>query len=678
MDLHPPDIGPVATLVARSDTLSDVLAGLHARVQEAASATCSVLLELEPDTGRLHPTSGRGLDHLAADPWCTDEVSRSFASDVLASGRPRQIAPIAEACPTLARRLKTPAAYLAPVRFAGQPLGLLVLGLREVTPPLEWAGPVLDCAAGFALALTQARLRHDLALSTDIGGLVTALGQDGTTSLLPARLQTFCTGLSRVTAAERVAFWRHDREAHRLDLVAAAPPLARGEATSRDAADVHETVAAALRQQHASLTTRMSPGGYGVPRHTALIPLRGRRRALGVLVVDGLRLGPGEGARLLPHFEHLGSRFAAVLESTQLLDDVIRAQRELEHTFDSIRDPLAVCAPDGSVLRSNEAFARLVGRPRGALRSERLSRLVDPAVGAWIDRAMSAPATRGSEPLACEMREERTGATLHVSVTALAERQDLPEGFVIVLRDVTDERRLEGERAALRERLAQSETLSHLVAGIAHEINNPLQAVVGHIELIRRTLVLPPSSDAPLALVHREADRAARIVRNLLLLAGSGKIVSRPVSLNAAVRRALANRRAAWRAAGIRIMTHLDAELPRISGDALLLQQAVLNVLLNAEQAIGERGGSVEIRTVFDNGRKRAVVRVTDSGPGIPDDVLPHVFDPFFTTKEAGRGLGLSLVLRIVREHGGDVEIRNPAGGGSEFALYFPAPSVLE
>ncbi|MEW5983529.1 MAG: ATP-binding protein [Acidobacteriota bacterium] len=673
-----PDTSSVATLMASTDAVSDVLVALHLRVQQATSAACTVLLELAADTGLLHPTSGRGLDHLAVDPWCTDEVSRAFASAVLATGRPRPISPITETCPTLARQLKTPAAYLAPVRFAGDPLGLLVLGLSELTPPLAWAGAVSDCAAGFALVLTAARLRHDLALQTDVGALVGALGQDRSPTLSAERLRAFCTGVARVFAAEAVELWRHDRDRQLLHLMAQSVQSRPGQVTSIDAGDADGLVSAALRRQNSSVVSRDSQGAYALPRHTATVPLRGRRRALGVLVVDGLRLGPGDAVRLLPHCDALGRQLAALLESTHLLDDVIRARRELENTFDSMRDPLVVCAFDGHILRANEAFARLAGQTRGSLKSRRLSELVDPTLGLWLDRAMYDAQDRDRRSQTTEHRDERTGTILHVSVAPLAARQDLAAGFVVLLRDVTEESRLESERAALRERLAQSETLGHLIAGIAHELNNPLQAVTGHVELVRRTRRLGPEADSQLALVHREADRAARIVRNLLLLAGSGRIVSHPVSVNAAVRRALANRRAAWRAAGIRVSHDLDSALPRVAGDALLLQQAILNVLLNAEQALGDRGGRIEIRTALDPARRRVEVRVLDDGQGIPADVLPHVFDPFFTTKEAGRGLGLALVLRIAHEHGGDVEVRPVPTGGTEFLLYLPVPPVIK
>ena len=246
-----------------------------------------------------------------------------------------------------------------------------------------------------------------------------------------------------------------------------------------------------------------------------------------------------------------------------------------------------------------------------------------------------------------------------------------------VARDVSEDRRLETDRAALREQLAQSEALSQLVAGIAHELNNPLQAVLGNVELLRRTQRLSPRVLTLLREVHRESDRAARIVRNLLLLAGSGQIVRRPVSVHAALGRALALRAASCRRVGISIERHLDAGVPRVSGDGLLLQQVFHNIIMNAEQAIGDAGGRIEVRSAYAEPQHRVSIAIRDTGPGVAPDVLPRIFDPFFTTKDAGSGLGLALALRIVREHGGDIVAANDQGGGAVFTVHLPAPAVI-
>jgi signal transduction histidine kinase len=214
------------------------------------------------------------------------------------------------------------------------------------------------------------------------------------------------------------------------------------------------------------------------------------------------------------------------------------------------------------------------------------------------------------------------------------------------------------------------------VAGIAHELNNPLQGVLGHLELMRAGTRLAPSVRGDLRLVYREADRAAKIVRNLLVFAGSRRLQRRRISLNAVISRAVALRIPNARQAGIEIVRSYD-ELPRVLGDPLLLQQAFLNIVMNAEQAIAahsDRGGRIEVRTFHDRERGRLVTEIRDTGAGIPADVLPRIFDPFYTTKDVGQGTGLGLAITygIIQEHGGEITARTPPDGGALFRIELP------
>jgi len=465
------------------------------------------------------------------------------------------------ATPELARRLGTASAVLAPIIHAGQPLGLLVLALPAVTPALEWSEGVMDCADGFALAIVRARMQQDVTRQHEIQDLIVALGRSGTPTIPIDRFESFCIDVCRVFAADRVELWLHDRQAQQLDLAASSDRRQSARVSPIGSADPQGPVAAALRRQRSAFVAG-SPGTDGTGPAAVTVPLRGRRRALGVVFIDGIRVHPGDEPRTLDQLDGLGLQLANVIEGTQLLEDVMRTAAE----------------------------------------------------------------------------EHQLGA----------------------------------ERAALRERLSRSEALGHLVAGIAHELNNPLQSVLGHVELMQQTQRLAAPLSIGLRQVFREADRAARIVRNLLLLAGSGKLVRRPVSINAAVRRALALRAPACRAAKITLRRVLAETVPRISGDALLLQQAFLNLVVNAEQAIGGRGGRIEVRTSYAARRKRVSVEIRDDGSGIATEDLPRVFDPFFTTKDSGSGLGLTMTLRIIREHGGDIVAAQRPSGGAVFTVSLP------
>jgi signal transduction histidine kinase len=174
--------------------------------------------------------------------------------------------------------------------------------------------------------------------------------------------------------------------------------------------------------------------------------------------------------------------------------------------------------------------------------------------------------------------------------------------------------------------------------------------------------------------IYREAERASRTVRNLLVFTGSRRMARRRLRIDRAVARALASRRAALERAGIAVVLQFSEDLPSITGDPLLLQQALLNLLINAEHAIAERGGggSVEVATGASGGD--VFVTVRDTGTGIPPEVLPRIFEPFFTTKDVGKGTGLGLAITygIVQEHGGTVQARNDPRGGAVFTITLP------
>jgi PAS domain S-box-containing protein len=364
----------------------------------------------------------------------------------------------------------------------------------------------------------------------------------------------------------------------------------------------------------------------------------------------------------------------------------MRSRRELEDTFDSIAHLVAVFDRLGRIVHVNRAFASRVGRTREQLIERPLVEFIGPELTVWLNQLAEDPG-RGTPrlPAVREIFDSRLDAPFIVTVTDLLNPEHERVGGVIVARDLTPQTRLEAEREELRQRLTQSEKLAALgqfVAGIAHELNNPLQGVLGHLELLRVTGAFPKQLRREIQTIYREADRAAKIVRNLLVFAGSRRLTRRAVSLNAVLQKVVALRAASCRAAGIEVVRHYDEKLPRVQGDPLLLHQVFLNVVMNAEHAIGVtgNGGRIELTTHAEPSRRMIVAAVRDTGSGFAPDVLSRIFEPFYTTKEVGKGTGLGLAIAygIVQDHGGQIVAANHPDGGAVLSVELPIASTSQ
>ena len=250
-------------------------------------------------------------------------------------------------------------------------------------------------------------------------------------------------------------------------------------------------------------------------------------------------------------------------------------------------------------------------------------------------------------------------------------------GWLELCSDVTGERQIQSKLIQTEKMAA----LGQLVSGIAHELNNPLTAIMGYAQLLLGRGLMPAQL-VEASNVYQEAERARRIVKNLLYFARENRPERTVVDLNEIVERTLALRSYELRVENIAIDFDLAGDLPKTMADPYQLQQVVLNLVINAEQSLleGRGQGNVWIRTSWSSacaphsGFGRILLEISDDGPGISPEIASRIFDPFFTTKASGvgTGLGLSLVYGIVHQHGGEVTFENQPGSGVKFLVELP------
>ena len=264
----------------------------------------------------------------------------------------------------------------------------------------------------------------------------------------------------------------------------------------------------------------------------------------------------------------------------------------------------------------------------------------------------------------------RTGQ-FSTNLSPMRDEQGAVNSIVVVMTDITD-------AAMLQAKLIHAEKMAavgQLVSGVAHEVNNPLTAVLGFADLLLENPEVPDSAKKDLAIILHEAQRTKQIVQNLLSFARQTPPQRAAVGLNTILRRTLALRSYDLANHDVKVIERLDPNVPHVVGDAHQLQQVFLNILNNAYDAVRETGrpAEIEVSTACRAGFAEIAFRDNGDGVGHPD----RIFDPFFTTKEVGKGtgLGLSICYGIVRGHGGEITCCNHAGlPGATFTVRLPLP----
>lgn len=418
----------------------------------------------------------------------------------------------------------------------------------------------------------------------------------------------------------------------------------------------------------------INPAYPGPLRSLAIAPMFKRDEVIGALIVAS-SMADAYDKTDLSFVEHLADQLSISIQNARLYKQVSRAKEEWESTFMAVTDPIFLIDTDYNVLLHNgrlptemqvfwdqslsrKCFAKLHGRtgpcPECPIREVQRTR--QPVYQRW---------------------QTESGLVLDLSYYPVLTEDKQLSAVTIILKDVTEKIKMEGQLV----QSAKLAALGEMAAGVAHELNSPMTVIIGTAQLVARDLQQDgqPERAAELEDIINSGLRCKRIIQNLLTFSRQDQQPATEIDLNDEARKVLGMIKYQINRSQITITEQLAADLPRLIGNGPQIQQVLTNFLINARDALAEVAGrektigvATELRIV--DGRRWAILSVSDNGIGIAPENRAKIFTPFYTSKEAtkGTGLGLSVSLGIAESHNGTIEVASRPGQGSTFSLLVP------
>ncbi|WP_338749051.1 ATP-binding protein [Bacillus sp. FJAT-52991] len=396
-----------------------------------------------------------------------------------------------------------------------------------------------------------------------------------------------------------------------------------------------------------------------------VFPLICKGTTIGVLTLGGKQTGWNDPSDQV-FFEQLSDQIAVCIENARLYKEVLVSHQHWEETFRAVSDIIFIVDVHGHILQCNEATKNFF--QNDSFENHSIDKLLFQSMETnYFQESMNS-----GVPVDGEL-------SLHQKVLTCScypifnDAGSLYAG-IIYLKDFTEKRRFEAQLLHSGKLAA----LGEMAAGVAHELNNPLTAILGNAQLLLRKYPENDSTHKLLTDVHQCGIRCRNIIRSLLTFSRQDEFLFEQCSVNEAVEQALSLVGNQIRKENICIQTTLQQDLPSIEGSVQQIGQIVLNLLINAKDALsgitGEKRIDIDTKPLEQEGTKWVSLTVTDNGCGIDPSQMTEIFNPFFTTKSAvhGTGLGLSVSLGIAEAHGGTLTGTSHPGSGSRFQLLLP------
>ena len=510
------------------------------------------------------------------------------------------------------------------------------------------------------------------------------LGQQITLELNPQRvLERFLEAVSDIAQAEGgcVGLVGEDGRLHMVvgtglaaSLQGTAVPLT-GSAMARVIRSGSAWTVSDMREHAEEISDQYYDTLNGTVASLAIIPIsrRGERIGAVALVTSAPRVFT---TAELERIESMSDLLSVSLENAELVETLRQAEWRFRTLFRAAPDAVFTVLQSGRIREANDAVRDITGADPMQVIGREVADLVIATDREKLSGALSA--TFAGTPTRIELvfvRNDRAGFSHRVVAVAMSRLPEAdPPSVLLVGRDVTNEREM-------RLRLMETDRLSavgELVAGVAHEVNNPLSSISAFAQLMLRDGGLTSNQREAVEIIKSETVRASQVVKDLLAFARRREPQHELVDLNSVVARTLRLRGYQMSNNQITVETDLAPDLPNVAGDARQLQQVCLNLVINAVQAMsGAGGGTLSLSTRCEN--DSVIMDVRDTGPGIPEEVKAHIFEPFFTTKDEGEGsgLGLSVSYGIVTAHGGTIEAADTSPKGTTIRVILPSREAL-